>query len=123
MPKKKANNRLDKLFDEINKEAQLQAENPATHVKKSSKETASESLDLLHPVDFSGGAKKSPVPSEANLPISTMLSTAFRTDDRNWATLKISRRVGATHMGFRGTNAGQAGCRPTFACPGKCSFV
>ena len=89
MPKKKANNRLDKLFDEINKETQLQDENPATLVKKTSKETASESLDLLHPVDFSGGAKKSPAPSDASLPISTMLSTAFRTNERNWATLKI----------------------------------
>ena len=97
MPKKKTNNRLDKLFDEINKEAQKQVSGPASNDKKSSKERASnlpeslasESPKPFSPVDISAHAEITPKISDTSLPISTILSTAFRTDDRNWATLKV----------------------------------
>ena len=97
MPKKKINNRLDKLFDEINEEAASQAKGPEANDRKTPKRTAgalsvpyaSESFEPFSSVDISTHTESAPAISDASLPISAMLSTAFRTDERSWATLKI----------------------------------
>ena len=96
MPKKKTN-RLDKLFEEINQEAKVHPDNLVMNGKKTPELTdsalslspASESPDTILPVDFSMRTQKSSNSGNANLPFSAMLSTAFRTDKMNWATLKI----------------------------------
>ena len=98
MPKKKINNRLDKLFDEINREAEAQqAKGPTTNEKKSSKRTAAalpESVaekhrDPLSQINISTATENTSSLTDKSVSISTMLSTAFRTDEKNWATLKI----------------------------------
>jgi PAS domain S-box-containing protein len=96
MPKKKTNNRLEKLFDEINKEPETQqAKGPATQAKKTPKRTATaiaESIagktpDPISQINIS--TENSSAFSDRGISVSTMLSTAFRTDEKNWATLKI----------------------------------
>ena len=98
MPKKKTNNRLDKLFDGINKEPETQqAKGPATQANKSPKRTATiiaESIagktpDPISQINISTSTENSSAFSERGVSVSTMLSTAFRTDEKNWATLKI----------------------------------
>jgi len=96
MPKK--SNRLDKLFDEINKETEpQQSKSPAINDRQSTRKTAgslsalsgSVSSEPLPRVDISTHTERSAEVDDSSLPISTMLSTAFRMDERNWATLKI----------------------------------
>jgi len=98
MPKKKTNNRLDKLFDEINREAETQqVKGPATNERKASKRTAtalsaptaSKSPDPFSRINISTVTENTSALTDKSISISTMLSTAFRTDEKNWATLKI----------------------------------
>ena len=97
MPKKKLNNRLDKLFNDINKEAGLDSQDPTVKNKVVPKNTtpattleaASKISDTFPHVENSARTDSSLGFSSASVPISTMLSTAFRTDENNWATLKI----------------------------------
>ena len=97
MPKKKLNNRLDKLFNDINKEAGLDSQDPTVKNKVVPKNTtpaitleaASKISDTFPHVENSAHTDSSLGFSSASVPISTMLSTAFRTDENNWATLKI----------------------------------
>ena len=94
--KKKLNNRLDKLFDELNiEQGAQQVEVQERSRGKSSKKIAPviddspvrevpdsiAEIDPIHP-DKSNH-------QEAHLVPSTMLSTAFRTDESSWATLKV----------------------------------
>jgi len=97
MPKKKTNNRLDKLFDEINIEAESQGGDPKKNDMKTAKGAASdlsplpvkESPHRSTGIDVSTLTEDSASLEKTNIPASTMLSTAFRTDEKNWATLKI----------------------------------
>ena len=97
MPKKKLNNRLDKLFNDINKEAGLDSQDPTVKNKVVPKNTtpaitleaARKISDTFPHVENSAHTDSSLGFSSASVPISTMLSTAFRTDENNWATLKI----------------------------------
>ena len=97
MPKKKLNNRLDKLFDEINKEAERQAKGPATNGKKPvgkstnafSISSKSEPPEPFPKIDFSTDVEDASALRDKSVSVSAMLSTAFRTDEKNWATLKI----------------------------------
>ena len=97
MPKKKKNNRLDNLFKEIDKEVNTQADSSSTNGKKSSKQTASVlslpsenvSPEPLQSIDFPVASQEIPAILGESQPITAMLSTAFRTDKMNWATLKI----------------------------------
>ena len=98
MPKKKTNNRLDKLFDEINREAEKQqTKGPTRNERKSSKRTATvigesivgKSPNPISQINIPAITKNSPLLTDMGVSVSTMLSTAFRTDEKNWATLKI----------------------------------
>jgi PAS domain S-box-containing protein len=98
MPKKKTNNRLEKLFDEINKEAETQqAKGPVTNERKSSKRnvtapsvpTASKAPDPFSQINIATIRENATEPADKSISVSTMLSTAFRTDEKNWATLKV----------------------------------
>ena len=98
MSKKKINNRLDKLFEDINKEPEAkQAKDSSENGEKAKKGTrspfleqiAGESPDPALEVDFSSLPERTYTTENLSLTPSTMLSTAFRTDEKNWATLKI----------------------------------
>src|SRR3990172_2053521 len=98
MSKKKINNRLDKLFEDIDKEPETkQAKGLAESGKKGSKSNRPALLvssigELPKPVpeiDFPTITDKASTPESAHQLQSTILSTAFRTDERNWATLKV----------------------------------
>jgi GAF domain-containing protein len=98
MSKKKINNRLDKLFENIDKEPETKQ---ATGLEKSSKKannahspalfmsTIGESPDPVPEVDFPPLAERKVTSENILQTPSTMLSTAFRTDEKNWATLKV----------------------------------
>ena len=93
MSKKKIDKRLDKLFDDINKETKTPAE--ADKNEKLSKRVSSPAelaADITE--TFSEGnlptlVDRTPAPEQPSLIPSTMLSTAFRTDENSWATLKV----------------------------------
>lgn len=96
MSKKKIHNRLDKLFEDIDKEPETKQ---TTGLEKSSKtadkpyspafsiSTAEESPDPE--VNLRPLAERKVAPENIYQTPSTMLSTAFRTDEKNWATLKV----------------------------------
>ena len=93
MSKKKIDQRLDKLFDDINKEA----EPPAEVAKRSGElpkrlfpsKAPSDTPEPLSKGDVSILKDKTLAPEPVNISPSTMLSTAFRTDENSWATLKV----------------------------------
>jgi GAF domain-containing protein len=97
MSKKKKSNRLNKLFEEITKEAERQNQSSASDDGISPKETEkslsvpslSKIPDSFSQTDISVRRDNAPALSDASAPISTMLSTAFRTDEKSWATLKV----------------------------------
>ena len=98
MSKKKINNRLDKLFEDIDKEPEAKQAKGATRGEKKLKSqkasnialtSLGESPEPLSDISFSKLAGRAPVPDGTKFSPSTMLSTAFRTDENNWATLKI----------------------------------
>ena len=99
MSKKKTSNRLDKLFDDINKEQENQQTRSAgkRSIKSSSKNVPS--LGDVLPIEYPEQQDLSKIdiltPEKASrldrpiLSPSAMLSTAFKTDQNSWATLKI----------------------------------
>jgi GAF domain-containing protein len=97
MSNKKKSNRLNKLFEEISKEAENQGQSSALGEGKSPKDVVkspsipspSELPDTFSQTDISFHKDDSAELNGRSAPISTMLSTAFRTDEKNWATLKI----------------------------------
>lgn len=98
MSKKMINNRLDKLFEDIAKEPEVKKgtdqenSNKKTFADRSSTllvSTFGESLKSIPDVDPPHLRNSKPVPGYSQQPTSAMLSTAFRTDERNWATLKV----------------------------------
>jgi len=98
MSKKKINNRLDSLFEGIDKEPES---NHSSDLEKGSRKESPEPspdfLNLIPGEDFGpvpdvtipSLLERNVVPDNANQTPSTMLSTAFRTDERSWATLKV----------------------------------
>jgi GAF domain-containing protein len=95
MSKKKINNRLDKLFENIDKEPEPnQATLPEESPKKAHRptfliSTVGESPKPVVDADSLSLAEKMAAPENIGQTSSTMLSTAFRTDERNWATLRV----------------------------------
>jgi len=93
MSKKKINKRLDKLFEDINKETGTPAEAAKTGKQPTRVSPSLElSSGILEP--FSENSlpvlvDRTPVQKQLGLSPSTMLSTAFRTDENSWATLKV----------------------------------
>ena len=98
MSKKMINNRLDKLFEDIDKEPEAKqtkglAEN-GTKTNKANRpafliSSVGESPEPVSDIDFPTLSEKTFTSDIKHHPPSTMLSTAFRTDERNWATLKV----------------------------------
>jgi GAF domain-containing protein len=98
MSKKKINNRLNRLFEDINKEPEA---NQTPDLGKSSPQankgyspvffqsTTGEALDPVQDVVFPPNTDKPDVLKNIYQTPSTLLSAAFRTDERNWATLKV----------------------------------
>ena len=90
MSKKKINNRLDKLFKDINKEPEA---NQTSSLEESNlaflSSTVGEVPDPAPEFEFSPLAEKQTIAENLDQTPSTMLSTAFRTDERTWATLKV----------------------------------
>ena len=108
MSKKKINKRLDKLFEDIDKEPEAkQAKGPAKNGKKVNK--PKEPVVPFPPIeggpepfsgiDLSTMAERTPAPEGVQISPSTMLSTAFRTDENNWATLKVVDELGQRTWG------------------------
>jgi len=98
MSKKKINNRLDRLFEDIDKELEAkQAQGPAGSERKAKSQkvpdisipSRGESSKPFSDIDLSALAGRAPISKNAQISPSTMLSTAFRTDENNWATLKV----------------------------------
>ena len=98
MPKKKISNRLDKLFEDIDQEPEVkQAKGAAGTGRKSSKKaapallvpSANEPMESFSDIGLSTVAEKASSHDGTRITPSTMLSTAFRTDENNWATLKV----------------------------------
>lgn len=98
MSKKKINNRLDKLFEDIDKEPETKETKDLTqNGKKGTKKNGSAFLissvggspEPVSDVDFPTLGKKANTLESTHQTQSTILSTAFRTDERNWATLKV----------------------------------
>jgi len=98
MSKKKINNRLDKLFEDIDKEPETkQTQGLTENSKKANKahrpafliSSVGESPEPVSDIDFPTLAEKTFTSEIKHHNLSTMLSTAFRTDERNWATLKV----------------------------------
>ncbi len=98
MSKKKINNRLDKLFEDIEKEpAANQTKGLARNGRKANKKQKNafmfphveETSEPIADIDFSSLAETPSALENKSLKPSTMLSTAFRTDERNWVTLKV----------------------------------
>jgi len=108
MSKKKINNRLDKLFEDIDKEPEAQqAKGLEENGRKAKKQQApvlsippvGESIESFSDFDLSVLAKTTSVSEGAPLSPSTMLSTAFRTDENSWATLKVVDELGQRTWG------------------------
>jgi PAS domain S-box-containing protein len=108
MSKKKINNRLNKLFEDIDKEPEAKETTSAAgngkKVKKQitpalSVSSAEESPEPFSGIDLSTLSEKASVPDGLQLTPSTMLSTAFRTDEKSWATLRVVDEVGQRTWG------------------------
>ena len=98
MSKKKINNRLDKLFEDIDKEPEAKRAKGSTSDEKIPKNQKASNITLpslgelpepFSDISYAKLAGKAPTYDSAKISPSTMLSTAFRTDENNWATLKI----------------------------------
>ena len=94
MSKKKINKRLDKLFDDINKENGT----PAEVTKRSAvaqkrvpplAEFSADQPESIFDEQLATLVNRTPAPERTGFAPSTMLSTAFRTDENSWATLKV----------------------------------
>ena len=103
MSKKKIDKRLDKLFEDINKEPETKQTKGSTgNGSNGSKQKESpfsmlpveEAPEPFSDIDLSTLAEQAPVSKGVYTSPSTMLSTAFRTDENNWATLKVVDELG-----------------------------
>ncbi|MGB7876866.1 MAG: GAF domain-containing protein [Anaerolineales bacterium] len=108
MSKKKINKRLDKLFEELDKDPEAQqAKGPVENGKEGIKQKEAsvalpplgEGLESFSNIDLATLAKKAPTIEGTPISSSTMLSTAFRTDQSNWATLKVVDELGQRTWG------------------------
>ncbi len=98
MPKKKLNNRLEKLFEDIEQEPEVKQAKSSQGSGRNSSKKASPDISIPPAVEapepfsdlgLSSLADNAPARDGLRLTPSTMLSTAFRTDENNWATLKV----------------------------------
>lgn len=92
MSKKKTNNRLDKLFDGITKEAETQEKGLVRSARKTSEKKPSQLMVETEPFSnetLSTLPEQLSAPYDSGLAPSTVLSTAFRTDKNSWVTLKV----------------------------------
>lgn len=109
MSKKKINNRLDKLFDEIkSNEAETQAERPRRGGRKPEQVTglpsiSTRSLDnvseALVGIEMTLQTDDRLAPVKTQVSPTAMLSTAFRIDEKNWSTLKVVDETGKSTWG------------------------
>ena len=108
MSKKKINNRLTKLFEDIDKEPETkQTKSAAGNGKKAIKQktpavsipSVEESSEPFSGIDLSTLSKKLPATEGLQITPSAMLSTAFRTDEKSWATLKVVDEIGQRTWG------------------------
>ena len=99
MSKKKINNRLEKLFEDIDKEPEVKQVKGVSRSgqKMSSQKSASDFSskpaskvpETFSDIDFPTTVERATEQENVRITPSTMLSTAFRTDGNNWATLKV----------------------------------
>lgn len=98
MSKKKISNRLDKLFEDIEKEPEAKRSTGPEKSNKKLNKTNKPGLLFLANEESPSLVSGTEVPSSVDInetaegypyTSSAMLSTAFRTDERNWATLKV----------------------------------
>jgi PAS domain S-box-containing protein len=109
MSKKKINNRLDKLFDEIkSNEAETQAERPGRGGRKPKQATSLPSIptrpsdeisEALAGIGVTLQTDDRLAPVKTQVSPTAILSTAFRIDEKNWATLKVVDEAGASTWG------------------------
>ncbi|MFZ5909571.1 MAG: GAF domain-containing protein [Chloroflexota bacterium] len=110
MSKKKINNRLDKLFDEIkSNEAETQAERPGRSGGRKPKQAPSlpsvpmslsdEISEILSGTGMTLQADDRLAPVTTQVSPTAMLSTAFRIDEKNWSTLKVVDESGKSTWG------------------------
>ncbi|MGD8402027.1 MAG: GAF domain-containing protein [Anaerolineales bacterium] len=108
MSKKKISKRLDKLFDDLEQESEAkqvegQAENREKDVKQKepaiSLPSIGKGLETYSDIDITSLTERAPKVDSTRLSPSTILSTAFRTDENNWATLKVVDEFGKRTWG------------------------
>lgn len=108
MSKKKISKRLDKLFEDLDKEPEAkQVKGPEKTGKKGTEFNESavslpsigNGPESFSDVDLATLVDKAPSLESIHLSPSTMLSTAFRTDENNWATLKVVDELGERTWG------------------------
>jgi PAS domain S-box-containing protein len=108
MSKKKINNRLTKLFEDIDKEPETkQTKSTTGNGKKAIKQktpvlsisSVEESPESFASIDLSALPEKMSAPEGLQITPSAMLSTAFRTDEKSWATLKVVDEIGQRTWG------------------------
>jgi len=108
MSKKKINKRLDKLFDDL--EQETETKQAKGQVKKREKDTnqkepaislpsIGKGLESYSDIDLTSLTERAPKVDRTRLSPSTMLSTAFRTDEKSWATLKVVDELGQRTWG------------------------
>lgn len=98
MSKKKINNRLNKLFQDIENEPDAKKNKAVPESEKKANrrdvtafpsQSIKQTLDASSAIDISNSAEQTNSRESTDLTPSTMLSTAFRIDEKNWATLKV----------------------------------
>ena len=103
MSKKKINKRLDKLFDDLEQESEAkqvkgQGENREKETRQKepviSLPSIGKGLESYSDIDLTSLTKRTPKVDSTRLSPSTILSTAFRTDENSWATLKVVDELG-----------------------------
>jgi PAS domain S-box-containing protein len=108
MSKKKINNRLNKLFEDIDKEPEAKETTSAAGNSKKAKKQVTPALSIpsaevttepFSGINLSTLSEKATATDSLQLTPSTMLSTAFRTDEKSWATLKVVDEVGQRTWG------------------------
>ena len=108
MSKKKINKRLDKLFEDLDKEPEADQAKGST--KNGKNETPSidsamslppigEESEAFSEIDLAPLVEAAPAFKKNTVSPSAMLSTAFRTDQNNWATLKVVDELGQRTWG------------------------
>jgi len=98
MSKKKINNRLNQLFDDLGQESEAkqvkgQGKNRKKDIKQNepviSLPSLEKDLESYSDIDSTSLTKGTAKVDSTRLTPSTILSTAFRTDETSWATLKV----------------------------------